>query len=120
MGGWGGGGIEGQAAEEEPDVAELKRLGIGSSAGVFPRPQEEKKGDAEHVGKGLVDGVVGQGGLSHDMTQDGHGNRFHPGRRIVMARVGRQLSLEAEVDPSHGVEAGILGPHTSERLSNAA
>ena len=62
-----------------------------------------------------------QSGLRHDVAQNGHWHhRFNARRGVIRASVGRELSPEAEVYLSHGVETGVLGPHSRERLSNAA
>ena len=119
--GVGGSGVgEGQIAQEEADVAELERLRGSNGAGVLPRPQEEKEGQTNHVGTGEESNVVGVEGLGHDVPKDGNRNGLHAVGRGVMLGIMGKHTAEAKVDISLDGETRVRGPHTRERLPNAA
>jgi hypothetical protein len=111
--------IETTLANEKLDIREAERCSIGGRGGVFARPEEKKESQRNHVGNGQV--AVGGSGESHkhDVLNDGYRDGFDSiGRRVVSA-VGAELTLETEVNVALGVFAGVDGPQTSERLSNA-
>ena len=94
----GGDAAEGKVAEEEAYVAEQKGMGAGRSPGVFAGAKQKEKGDAEHVGAGLVESGASQDGLLHGMAQNGDWNGLYPSGRGVGAGVPREHSLKAKVD----------------------
>ena len=91
-----------------------------NGASVLTRPQEEKEGKANHVSTGEESNVVGVEGLGQDMPKDWNRKGLHSvGRRVVLGIMGKHTA-EAKVNISLDGETRVRGPHTRERLPNAA
>ena len=107
-----GGCPQGEAgvADEKLDVLQPK--GVTVTVGVFARPEQEEKGQDDHVGSGLKRGRDKSGsGRDCDVSDqcDGDGFDTKGGRVGLFPRpVG---ALEAKIDVKRHVEAWVFGPH---------
>ena len=113
-------GVAVHGANEELDIRESKRSGIGVADSVLTGVEEKEKGDGNHIGHSEVVRLVDKNDHAHYMTKDVSRNGLDAIGRPISFGVASQLVAEAEVNGALEGEPRIQGPQARERLSNVA
>ena len=106
---------------EELDVFEPEGVlgGVGTSSTVFTWAEEKEKGDPGEIADGNISLYGSLGGGVQGLDNADRERPHYCWRRILFL-IEHQLASQAQIELSHSVVLGVIGPHGCKYLTDRA